>query len=280
MEQKERAKQLLAEFEDLSKSIMSIQNTSIGKEERRSLADRYYEWYAEVLAILPADLEAGFRDSFENGTFTMKIQAFLADPLAENPLYDPTQAALADPRRYSYDKNFAPYAERQRQILIEASHLSLGQGRVVSSSGPVFVVHGHNEGRLHEVARLIENSTDRDAVVLREQVNAGRTIVEKFEDEAVECSFAVVLLTGDDLASVKGESADTRPRARQNVVFEAGYFMGILGRHRVVLLHEVDVELPSDLSGVVYISLSGSWKIDLAREFEAAGIAVDYARLT
>ena len=71
-------------------------------------------------------------------------------------------------------------------------------------------------------------------------------------------------------------------RARQNVVFELGFFIGALGRSRVAVLYEDGVELPSDMNGILYTILDaqGAWRIGLGRELRAAGFAVDLNRAT
>jgi predicted nucleotide-binding protein len=107
--------------------------------------------------------------------------------------------------------------------------------------------------------------------------NGGRTIIEKFEDYA-DASFAVVLLTGDDVAGLADvANRDLRPRARQNVVFELGFFLGRLGREQVAVLYEPGVEIPSDYSGVLYIELDPQqhWQRVLARELKNAGYELD-----
>lgn len=148
------------------------------------------------------------------------------------------------------------------------------------NSGSIFVVHGHARAVLHEAVRVLERGTGRDVIVLHEQANGGRTILEKFEDHATGAAFAVVLLTGDDEGGVRtGER--TQPRGRQNVIFEFGFFFGKLGRQRVAVLLEAGVEKPSDIDGLVYISLDqhGAWKQSLAKELENAGIQVDRSRI-
>ena len=87
---------------------------------------------------------------------------------------------------------------------------------------------------------------------------------------------AVVLLTPDDEGRLQG-GTDLKPRARQNVIFELGYFAGILGRNRVCALTKGDVEIPSDYDGVIYITLddSGGWKLRIVKELKAAGFDVD-----
>jgi len=143
----------------------------------------------------------------------------------------------------------------------------------------VFVVHGHSEAFKQQVARFLDAVTDLEPVILHEQANSGRTIIEKFEDHAGRAAFAVVLLTGDDDGGVRG-SGERHPRARQNVVFELGFFIAVLGRSKVAVLYEEGVELPSDMSGVLYTSLDagGAWKLALAKELRAAGLSVNLNR--
>ena len=111
-----------------------------------------------------------------------------------------------------------------------------------------------------------------DVVVLREQPNEGRTVIEKFEDYS-DVGFAVVLLTPDD---VGGKSAsELLPRARQNVIFELGYFLAELGRNRVCALHVPALEIPSDYP-VLYVPFDekGGWRFELAKELRAAGLSI------
>ena len=143
----------------------------------------------------------------------------------------------------------------------------------------VFVVHGHDEEAKQSVARCLEK-LDLEAVILHEQPNQGRTIIEKFEDYA-DVSFTVVLLTPDDIGAARDDINNLRPRARQNVVFELGFFIGKLGRQRVCALHKGDVEIPSDFAGVLWVPMDpgGAWRFALGRETRAAGIDVDLNRL-
>lgn len=149
-----------------------------------------------------------------------------------------------------------------------------------AEQGRVFIVHGHDEARKHELFRVLHDITGTKPIILHEQASGGRSIIEKLEAYAATASFAVALLTADDLGRVKGSQQDA-PRARQNVVFEAGYFAGRLTRARVVLLHDEEVELPGDLDGIVYVPLDtgGAWKMKLAHEMTNAGITVDWRGL-
>ncbi|MCB9662363.1 MAG: nucleotide-binding protein, partial [Sandaracinaceae bacterium] len=173
------------------------------------------------------------------------------------------------------------YLRRLRSVI---ERLDLFKGPVSAQGSPssdsavggkkVFIVHGHDEGPMASVARLLER-LEIEPVILSEQTNRGRTIIEKFEDEASDCRFAIALLTPDDLGrSVK--DAELRHRARQNVILELGYFMARLGRGKVCALHKGDLELPSDISGILWISYDGSgWRLELAKELRDAGLNVD-----
>jgi predicted nucleotide-binding protein len=141
----------------------------------------------------------------------------------------------------------------------------------------VFLVHGHDLGRVETVARFLEK-LGLDVVVLKEQPNQGQTVIEKFERHA-DVGFAVVLMTPDDLGKAAAET-ELHPRARQNVLLELGYFMARLGRARVCALHAEGVEIPSDYSGVLWISFdpADGWRASLVKELKAAGLQFDPSR--
>jgi predicted nucleotide-binding protein len=137
----------------------------------------------------------------------------------------------------------------------------------------VFIVHGHDDLAKVETARFIEK-LGFEPIILREQANAGQTIIEKIETYS-NVGFGVVLYTPCDIGAKKGEETELRHRARQNVVFEHGYLIGKIGRKNVAALVKGDVETPNDISGVVYISMDNDWKLDLAKELRNNGYPVD-----
>ncbi|MFY8323314.1 TIR domain-containing protein [Pseudomonas aeruginosa] len=144
-------------------------------------------------------------------------------------------------------------------------------------SRKVFIVHGHDDGARETVARFLER-IGLEAIILHEQANQGRTIIEKVVAHS-DVGFAVVLLTPDDEGCVKGGTPE--PRARQNVLLELGYFIGRLGRDKVCALKRGAVEIPSDFAGVVWETMDsgGGWKQALARELEAAGHSIDWNKV-
>lgn len=157
---------------------------------------------------------------------------------------------------------------------------TVGDSRTMRVTPPtddaaIFLVHGHDVAKREIVRRFLERTTKRDVIILAEQPNGGDDLLSKLLKNADHAGFAVVLLTADDVGGAAKEQ-ETRPRARQNVVFELGLFMALLGRARVATLLQPSVEIPTDFSGVAYISLEGdSWQMELARELKSAGIEVD-----
>ena len=142
----------------------------------------------------------------------------------------------------------------------------------------VFIVHGHNNEIKLDVARTLEK-LGLTPIILHEQPNSGNTIIEKFEENS-DVGYAVVLLTDDDMGKGKNQE-NLNLRARQNVILELGFFIGSLSRKRVCPLYTSGVELPSDMSGVVYteIDKAGNWKIKLAKELKSAGYEIDVNKI-
>ena len=157
-----------------------------------------------------------------------------------------------------------------------ARHSALGAAGPGARGTDVFIVHGHDGEAKTQTARFVEKLGYR-AVILHEQASRGKTIIEKIEAHT-DVGFAIVLYTPDDVGNSNERAGTLNARARQNVVFEHGFLMGKLGRARVAALVSGDLELPGDISGVVYISNAG-WEVQLAKEMKAAGYEIDANRL-
>ena len=162
------------------------------------------------------------------------------------------------------------------EVLEATGHPAAAQPmQVTGPSKSVFLVHGRDHRR-HEVETVLRK-LELDVVVLADQPSAGMTIIEKLEANS-NCAFAVVLLTGDDVGGLNAPAnPDLRPRARQNVILELGYFIGKLGRKNVCTLYQAGVELPSDYVGVGFVLLDEheGWNQKLAKELKAAGFKID-----
>lgn len=126
--------------------------------------------------------------------------------------------------------------------------------------GPkIFIVHGRDRIAVLDLKNCLQNTLQLpEPVILAEQKSGASTIIEKFEQHADKIDVAFVLMTPDDIGALSGSTSQSAPRTRQNVVFELGYFMGLLGRKsgRVILLHKGPLEIASDLAGVLYIDIS------------------------
>ena len=137
-----------------------------------------------------------------------------------------------------------------------------------------FIVHGHDNEMKLDLKNYIQNTLHLpEPIILHEQPNLGRTLIRKFEDCAAMSSIVFVILTPDDIGANSDDPDVTKRRARQNVIFEMGYFLGHLGREsgRVLLLYKPPLELPSDISGIVYINISngiGQAGEEIRREIE------------
>jgi predicted nucleotide-binding protein len=250
-----------------------IRDSSISSwDELRAARERWYGWRDYVRELLRAVFTTP-ELAEEFGASTMGAIAFGGPPdLGEDieafrtgigrhvqrldsiinrlPLFDAPDAPEGQPRQS------AAMSEAQRRV---------------------FIVHGRNRAPVDAVARLLQEQ-GLEAVILDEQPNQGRTIIEKFEGHA-DVAFAVVVLSPDDHGGLAGEPS--APRARQNVILELGFFIGKLGRHRVAALLDGSIEVPSDIDGVLYIPLDvgREWRFTLAKELRTAGLDVDLNRV-
>jgi CheY-like chemotaxis protein len=159
----------------------------------------------------------------------------------------------------SNDVSFLGKNEGRNGLLRILGKIGLG----VSNRAPrAFIVHGHDEVALMQLKDYLQNTLKwPEPIILRDQPNAGKTIIESFEEHASDVDGVFVLLTPDDTA-VTTESNDGKRRSRQNVIFEMGYFCGAFGRRsgRVILLHKGPIELPSDIGGLVWIDIAAGVK--------------------
>jgi len=143
----------------------------------------------------------------------------------------------------------------------------------------IFIVHGHDELAKTKTARFVEK-LGLKPIILHEQTSSGKTIIEKIE-EYTNVGFGIVLYTPCDLGCKKGNESNLSKRARQNVVFEHGFLIGKIGRKNVCALVKDDVEVPNDISGVVYVKMDeeDSWHIKIAKELRSSGYDVDMNKL-
>lgn len=212
------------------------------------------------------------------------MQLLLIQHVAEKP---DRAVSLSHDFYYSGSKIIAGIQTMTGQLIIPfvrdyKAHVQAHGDPVVKlireKSKRIFIVHGHDAAARESVARFLEK-IDLEVVILHEQANQGRTIIEKVEANS-DVGFAVVLLTPDDEGRGLGQDK-LEPRARQNVLLELGYFIAKLGRPNVCALKKGNLEIPSDFAGVVWTPMddNGGWKSELAKELKAAGYEIDWNKV-
>jgi predicted nucleotide-binding protein len=203
----------------------------------------------------------------------------IADELYETQLRDLYRRMclrhLSHPRKLDADLGDLAAVVHGLEARAEVLESGPGSARELGADGKILVVHGRNHQVREQVARFLMK-LELEPILLDEQAAMGRTLIEKLESQA-GLSFAIVILTGDDVGALAIVADRLRPRARQNVIFELGFAVGRLRRERVCALYEESVELPSDIHGVEYTPLdtAGAWRAKLARELYQAGFRFD-----
>lgn len=199
--------------------------------------------------------------------------------LSTRPVVPSSRSTLA---AMPFDQLLEHVSEEERRFALKKMN-HRDNDEIISENRKVFLVHGHDHGTRDQVARFLE-SLDFELIILEDQPNRNRTIIEKFEGHS-DVTFAVVLLTPDDEGRSnrnKASGIEAVARARQNVILELGYFIGKLGRNRVCALAKDSVEVPSDLAGVICeaIDAAGAWKNKLAKELHAADYEINWKKVS
>ena len=167
-----------------------------------------------------------------------------------------------------------------RNILVRCRPLLIEAGKSVYQavleqqvqSNVVFIVHGHDDANLLRLENLLKDRWGLESIVLRDEAGKGRTLVEKFEQEAHGAAYAIILLTPDDLIQTPDKDYT---QARPNVVFELGWFYGRIGREKVCILSKTGTNIHSDLAGITRIDFNESIEeafLSIERELKSAGL--------
>lgn len=162
---------------------------------------------------------------------------------------------------------------KQEELNLRIKYITRIQ--TIQAPHKIFIVHGHDSLLKEEVARILEKQ-GIEVVLLSEQANSGLTVFEKLEIYS-EVDTAICLFTSDDVGKEKNET-DFKKRARQNVIFETGYFIHKLGKGKVILICDSEVEVPSDLQGVVY-NTKDDWKLKVLKELKEIGFNIDLNKI-
>lgn len=266
---------------ELGKDIVGMPIANEGQlAEAKAKRDKWHDFNRDLLETLFTNAKVA--REYEHNSYARV--GFVS--MGPTPLYEKVENFKESLiRKINALENIAERLELYDQIIPESSlEQKQNESGVSNSNNSVFVVHGHDDLIKTELTAYLKDLGIKP-IVLNDQPNKGKTIIEKLEFYAVQASYAIVLLTPDDEGKSKTEK-QPQARARQNVILELGYFIGKLGRDKTCALYKKevalpDLELPSDYSGVVYTPLdnSGGWKLSLAKELKASGLNVDMNKL-
>jgi predicted nucleotide-binding protein len=243
-------------IEKKSKNQFYMRDRDTHKSFIRNTISRESEWIQLITSIIVELQNTSYKldfDSVIKDTATIQKKLVNACYFAKNSLIDILRSIRSEIELYTTTQ----YNDKPKPI-----------------TNKVFIVHGHNEAMKLAVDKTI-SKLGLSPIILHEQPNRGRTIIEKFERLSEDINFAIVLLSADD------EMKDGIFRARQSVILELGYFIAKLGRENVVALYDnvnYEIELPSDVSGILYVPYDkpdGGWRNEVVQELKAAGFEVD-----
>ena len=199
------------------------------------------------------------------------------------------QVPLSD---QAFDSGFTKHEQAKLREVTNASQVLLQKVKLLLSppktdqrlnsqvrSNKIFVVHGQDNEMKTDVTQTLQK-LDLEPIIIHEKPNSPQTLIEKISDYA-HVSFAVVLVSPDDLAYPKETPDETKYRANQNVIFELGYFLGRLGKQNVIAIYrkKKDFEIPNNYNGVLWIEYKTGWYFELIRELQATNFDVDANKL-
>lgn len=235
------------------------------------LVENYFDHY-KIIKYQDSNLEVPIE--LYHKWYDSAIELFSLYFQSGDNLYDKFTSVENGDDGFKLHKNFSEIRGTYKALLsrIRRNQEEKRSNGVISKS-KVFIVHGHNEAIREKVARIVER-LGLGAIILNERPNEGGTIIEKFEKNSSEADFAIVLLTADDECKSRSEKS-FKFRARQNVIFELGFFVGKFSRSNLFILREEGVEIPSDLNGIGYTPMNDGWDRSLVKELRRCGYDVD-----
>lgn len=266
---KEEAEQKLKERIEKGKELLNIQITNVlqldeAKKEYRKWNDYNFEYLRRIFST---DEEATKYKRYGGGVIHMNPSL----GLQVNDYVDDVKEKI---------HRLDSLVERIDLISLEITTSEASSQKTTPITKKVFIVHGRDEVSKANLEILL-TEMGLEPIVLHRQADEGQTVIEKFEKHGSDVGYAFILLTPDEIAYLSNEDSlpdDERKkekRARPNVIFEFGYFVGKLGRNRVCCLYTGDVEIPSDLKGLVYKQYHKDVKEvawDIQKDLKAVGI--------
>lgn len=263
----------LQERIDLGADLLRETTKSVSDYEKIKIA--YNSWHDYNLELLKQSFNLPYneyRDDYE------KVGSYIGMFLGGN--YDLANEIKDFTEKFNTKVEFLKSLHKKNQLLkssaLDQNHTEEVESKIGKTH--VFIVHGHDELVRQETARFIEH-LELNPIVLHEQASSGMTVIEKIEKYSNLVAFGIILYTPCDIGSKSGHENESKFRARQNVVFEHGFLIGKIGRENVAAMVKGDIELPNDISGVVYISMENDWKLAIAKELRKSGYQIDMSKV-
>lgn len=233
----------------------------------------------EKRELLSSKIRSLVKNAFDDGVEKVKeydgdVNFFFAVIGKE---YSPEEKQQDYMSRLASMLRFLQTYKEELEMLVSVAPLAKTSGATATASGDVkkavFIVHGHDELNLLRLQNLLREKWGLPFVVLKDKAGKGRTVIEKFEQEALQVGYAFVFLTGEDKITV--EEDEEYQQARPNALFELGWFYGRSGRDRVCILFKKGTKIHSDLEGINRIDFKDNIEEkvdDIERELKAAGL--------
>lgn len=268
---KEEAEQKIKER--IEKGEELINNSSLSYDNLENFFDKWDDYNNELLQRIFTTDEYQ-RNYMWSGDITVAFNSFYGEPTYYEKL-EKLKKAIENKNHY-----LEILLEKLELIPIIKTISNDTKSLINGDNKKVFIVHGRDEVSKTNLEVLLKEM-GLEPIVLHRQADEGQTVIEKFEKHGSDVSYAFILLTPDEIAYLASEDLlsdserNKEKRARPNVIFEFGYFVGKLGRTRVCCLYTGDVEIPSDLKGLVYKQFHKDVKEvawDIQKDLKAIGI--------
>lgn len=266
---KEKFKSQLIESISLGKQLLNADiQTEEQLKEQEKLFKNWSSYNYELLKVSFNNANNDYKSSYNSAGQMIGVSQVMHGVSIHNPSFRFKMLKERVEEKTNALENILGKADL---LLSETESVTnLDNSHLTNVNDTVFIIHGHDEEMKRNVQLLLNRGKLND-IVLHEQPDKNRTVIEKLIEEGANASYVIALLSPDDIQN------DGTSRARQNVILEIGYFLGKLGRERVRILRKGDTVIPSDLQGILYenYDADGGWKIKIAKEIKSTGLPID-----
>lgn len=257
--------EILAKFNEFMEEMATIVAAAASSEDFKKAHEDLDRLKARAVSYLKknvSEIEGENLEQRTKGSFIMG--AYLENLSDEVDMYRAFIMSLAEEIKKHPDEIIVRKIEEKPAPEMEG-------GKMLNSK-TVFIIHGHDEINLLRLKDALREKWHLESIVLKNEADEGRTLIEKFEQEAQRAGFALALFSPDDMVQdAKTQYFQPRP----NVVFELGWFYGRLGRKNVCILSKIGTNIHSDLDGIMRKDFTESVEekfSELETELKKAGL--------